>query len=338
MSAARGLSAKLSSDESRFDRTYFVGAGYAGPLGQALPGCGEWLAAAICDGRVFVDGVRVQNAGHPVTAGFRIDVRRGRKERNACQVLAVRRGLVAVFKPAGMPTEADRRGALDSVVSCVPSLLEPRCQRVHAATRLDSDVSGVVVLATSKEACRHLERIRRAGSFNKLYGGIAGGIPSPRDGEWTFPLSRQGRGNARVAARTRYCTAAVGDAPISVGGASAPISGLALLALQPVTGRFHQLRKHCSAAGVPLLGDAKHGGARRVSTGAGRVIAAPRVALHAARVELPDIQGEQWNVECPWPAELVDLWLDCGGRERQLQEMIPSVRRWLESAPRIPPT
>jgi 23S rRNA-/tRNA-specific pseudouridylate synthase len=51
----------------------------------------------------------------------------------------------------------------------------------------------------------------------------------------------------------------------------------ALLRLEPVTGRTHQLRVHCAAAGFPIVGDALYGGAPRGS----------RLMLHAWRVSVP---------------------------------------------------
>ena len=50
----------------------------------------------------------------------------------------------------------------------------------------------------------------------------------------------------------------------------------AWLALEPLTGRTHQLRAHCALIGTPILGDGKYGGAAAFLEGAGhRRAAAP---------------------------------------------------------------
>jgi tRNA pseudouridine32 synthase/23S rRNA pseudouridine746 synthase len=54
---------------------------------------------------------------------------------------------------------------------------------------------------------------------------------------------------------------------------------LTALALEPVTGRTHQLRVHCAAMGWPILGDAVYGKAPRS--------AEPALHLHARAIELP---------------------------------------------------
>jgi 23S rRNA-/tRNA-specific pseudouridylate synthase len=89
--------------------------------------------------------------------------------------------------------------------------------------------------------------------------------------------------------------------------------GAAVLALAPVTGRTHQIRVHASNAGVPLVGDVAYGGAARLTLASGRVIAPGRVALHAARVVVPDERGEPMVFAAPVPTELVELWSSLGG-------------------------
>jgi len=53
----------------------------------------------------------------------------------------------------------------------------------------------------------------------------------------------------------------------------------ALVELEPLTGRMHQLRVHLAAIGHPVLGDTKYGG--------GDAGSAARLMLHASRLELP---------------------------------------------------
>ncbi len=87
-----------------------------------------------------------------------------------------------------------------------------------------------------------------------------------------------------------------------------------LVAFEPRTGRTHQIRIHASDAGAALLGDRLYGGALAIALADGRVIEVPRIALHAAWVELPDLKGSTWRVQAPDPRDLVELWSDLGGR------------------------
>ena len=71
--------------------------------------------------------------------------------------------------------------------------------------------------------------------------------------------------------------------------------GGVLVEARPRTGRKHQVRIHLSRAGLPLLGDAAYGGDPR---------AAPRVMLHAARLQLRHpLTGAALSVASPMPAD-----------------------------------
>ena len=80
--------------------------------------------------------------------------------------------------------------------------------------------------------------------------------------------------------------------------------GLALLECTLATGRTHQIRRHAAGAGVPIVGDRRHGSA------AGRLW--PRLALHAVGLSLSHPKsGEALEVDSPVPADLKELVESC---------------------------
>jgi 23S rRNA pseudouridine1911/1915/1917 synthase len=68
------------------------------------------------------------------------------------------------------------------------------------------------------------------------------------------------------------------------------------LALEPLTGRPHQLRVACAALGLPLAGDLKYGAARPLPDA--------RIGLHALRLTVPHpIGGAPLTLESPLPSD-----------------------------------
>ena len=78
----------------------------------------------------------------------------------------------------------------------------------------------------------------------------------------------------------------------------------AWLALQPLTGRTHQLRAHCAALGTPIVGDGKYGGGRE-SLGPG---VADRLHLHARAIDMPHPAGGRLSVSAPLPPHMKATW------------------------------
>lgn len=222
------------------------------------------------------------------------------------------RGLLFVDKPAGLQTEPDAR-TTDTLLSRLATQLREPVSRLHALSRLDTGVSGVVTVGLSADANRLMQGWREQGRFRRRYLGLATsprGLPDTSDeartGSWTEDIGR-GSGSLRSvngrnpeSARTDYARVATASLP------SATPSALLLLALAPLTGRTHQLRVHCTAHGLPLLGDRAYGGASRFISDSGAVTALDRIALHAAWVELP--LSAPFRIESPTPAFFLDLW------------------------------
>ncbi|MGH7434457.1 MAG: RluA family pseudouridine synthase, partial [Polyangiaceae bacterium] len=89
-----------------------------------------------------------------------------------------------------------------------------------------------------------------------------------------------------------------------------------------VTGRTHQIRVHAANAGSPLIGDRAYGGPSRVTLAGGRVLEPRRIALHAARVTVPDSSGAARTATAPVPDDLRALWTDLGGAPGDWQEAL----------------
>jgi 23S rRNA-/tRNA-specific pseudouridylate synthase len=283
-------------------RAWIVRDGDGTTVGAVVERAAPGDVDAITEGRVFVGRRRVLAATEAVAVGDEVSIAGPAATREAVQVLARGDGWVAVDKPAGIPTIPDQEGAAHALITLAATALSVGPSRLHATSRLDRDVSGVVVFALDPQVAERLRHLRAEHRYVRRYLAIASRPPEPSAGAWTVPIGRAKdprhrapNGRDAVDAVTHYAVAA--EAP--------PYT---LLALSPVTGRTHQLRVHASHAGAPLLGDRAYGGPTRATLPSGRVIAFDRIALHAARVSIGAAV-----IESPVPEKLRATWVALGG-------------------------
>ncbi len=147
------------------------------------------------------------------------------------------------------------------------------------AHRLDRDTSGCLVLGRHRKALAQLGRLFKSGAVQKTYWAMVEGVPDGDAGTIALPLGRldETRGwwmkhdpNGQPA-ETKW----------KVMGRASPTEGrkVTWLALEPITGRTHQLRVHCAETGWPIVGDAIYGNAPRSG--------GPIMHLHAREVVVP---------------------------------------------------
>ncbi len=266
---------------------------------------------AVTSGRVFVDRIRATEANRPLSVGATVEVFPSTLDTSGkgVRILEERGGILAVEKPAGIPTIPDQRGSAGSLLGILAVRLgigDPT--RIHTSSRLDTDVSGVVLLALTPAARKALQEARDAGRYQRHYVAIASRQPQPPEGLVQAPIgraldrrARKAGGSDAVASATRY---------VSI----AQAGKAAVVAAEPVTGRTHQIRVHMAHLGAPLLGDALYGASRTVVLPSGAVRALGRIALHAAWVSVQFRAGkEPWTVSMGVPAELERLWRELGG-------------------------
>ncbi|HEY8076893.1 MAG TPA: RluA family pseudouridine synthase [Labilithrix sp.] len=257
---------------------------------------------AIEEGRVFLGKKRVSRGDAPVRAGD--EVRLGAPEAAHAEkaILFVEDGIAATIKPAGIPTVADHAGASHAFVAVVAREIGRPASDLRVTSRLDREVSGVVLFALDAAAETRLREARAAGAYARRYVAVARGTPATGHGVWREPI---GRGKD---ARHRAADGADAKEAETRWRVVAHAGGHVLLALEPVTGRTHQLRVHASHHGLPLLGDRDYGGESRVVVAGGRVVALARIALHCARVAASGVVAE-----APIPEDLARAWTSLGG-------------------------
>jgi RluA family pseudouridine synthase len=261
---------------------------------------------AVAEGRVFI-GKRRASPEDTVKPGDSVTFTAPSDLPNPVAILLREDGIVATDKPAALATIPDHGGARGTLLGLVAEALGVDPQKLHPTSRLDRGVSGVVLFAESPEASERLRVARAQGTYARRYVAIASQSPVPPRGEWSTPIGRAKDPRHRAAhgrdpapALSRYAVVACA-------------SNHALLALEPVTGRTHQLRVHASHASTPLLGDRVYGGPHRLTLPSGRVLSLDRIALHAARVRVPRRNGTVLEVVSSPAKELRDWWAALGG-------------------------
>jgi 23S rRNA pseudouridine1911/1915/1917 synthase len=195
--------------------------------------------------------------------------------------------LIAVDKPPGLPTVATADPARPHLVGLVERLLAARAPAAHAGVRhalgvhqrLDRDTSGAVVFVKDPAANADLGKQFASHRVEKTYFALTARPSRLPAGPWRTEDVAHGETKP-----------AVTDFEV----VEAWPEGM-LVQARPRTGRKHQIRRHLSLAGMPILGDAAYGGDRSD---------APRVMLHAARLQLRHpLTGTPLSVASALPAD-----------------------------------
>jgi tRNA pseudouridine32 synthase/23S rRNA pseudouridine746 synthase len=242
--------------------------------------------------------------------------------------IAVHRG------PKGGESLEDHFGALRFGLPRAPAL----------AHRLDRDTSGCLVLGRHRKALAQLGKLFKSGAIGKTYWAAIEGGPDADEGQIELPLGRLdgARGwwmkhdPAGQPAVTKWTVMGRSKSPPPCGegsgvGVERPSSNidsssylatplptlphkgggkLSWLALEPLTGRTHQLRVHCAALGWPILGDAIYGTAARND---GTVL-----HLHAREVVVPLYKNRApIRVVAPVPSHMRAALTQCGWRDEE---------------------
>ena len=218
--------------------------------------------------------------------------------------------LAIVNKPAGWLVH---RTPLDKAETrfVLQTLRDQIGQHVWPVHRLDKGTSGVLVFALSADVARTLGQQFESGEgLAKTYRAMVRGWPEAQ-GLIDHPLKRmpddlRTERTEVQAAQTRYQTLRRGELPV-VQGEFATLRW-AEVALAPLTGRRHQLRRHMKHIAHPILGDATHGKGP-LNRAVAEHLGLQRLWLHALGLEMRHpMTGLALKVHTPMPQEW-GLWV-----------------------------
>jgi tRNA pseudouridine32 synthase / 23S rRNA pseudouridine746 synthase len=203
--------------------------------------------------------------------------------------LLYRDGMMLVIdKPAGIAVHRGPKGGacLEDYFDTLRFGLARKPALVH---RLDRETSGCLVLGRHHKALENLGLLFKQGKVRKTYWAIVEGNPDGDEGLIDLPLKRL---DAR---RGWWMKADSSGLPSQTSWrVLSRTQNFTLLELTPHTGRTHQLRVHCEAAGWPILGDSiyGHGGAMGLQ-------------LHARAIAIPLYKNKEPVIaEAPVPAHM----------------------------------
>ena len=271
----------------------------------------QWLL----DGHLTVDGAAPPGKTR-VSGGEQVCLRppsepaseRVEPEAMALDIIHEDESLLVLNKPAGLvmhPGAGNASGTLQNgLLYYAPELaVLPRSGIVH---RLDKDTSGILVVAKTFAAHKHLVAALQARTIEREYAALACGVMTA-GGRVAAPIGRHPVDRKRMTVRQDGRSAVTHYRVLRRYRAHTHVK------CRLETGRTHQIRVHMAHIRYPLLGDPVYGRRLALPKSADEALATvlrgfKRQALHACRLGLQHPEtGRHMAWQAPLPADFVAL-------------------------------
>lgn len=335
MSAVQMLTVAGDEGEQRLDRWFK----------RRFPHVTQGAVEKMCrTGQVRVDGGRVK-ASDRVVPGMEIRVpplpvgeapkpvesRMAKTDAGMIQdaVLWKDEHMIVLNKPAGLPSQGGSGQGERHVDALAEALKFGYKEKPKLVHRLDKDTSGVLLLARTDRVARALSEALRHREARKIYWAVVAGVPHPRQGSIKFGLvkapgrGRGGEGEKMLCVHPSKVAETEGAKRAQTDYFTLWFLGarLSWMALEPVTGRTHQLRAHMAEIGHPILGDGKYGGPGQENPGDGWGATSGgdisrKLHLHARSLTIEHpITKTMMTFTAPLPDHMARTWKLMGWKE-----------------------
>lgn len=162
---------------------------------------------------------------------------------------------IAFNKPGNMPVQSDKteHKSLAEIASAYSK------KNVFVVHRIDRPASGVIVFAKTTGAVQNLNEQFRNRAISKTYLAVVKNKPEQAEGTLVHYLLKNQKNNKSKVSEEGDAKAKRAELKYKVIGES---DNYALLEIELITGRHHQIRAQLSAIGSPIKGDVKYGARR----------------------------------------------------------------------------
>ena len=218
--------------------------------------------------------------------------------------------IVAINKPAGVMTHPDGHTTDETVSDWFgtrypSSITVGETQRLPDGSeiarpgvvhRLDRDTSGVLILVKTPEAHAFFKAAFQERLTKKTYLAVVYGLMKEEKGTIEFSIGRS-RKDFRLRSAQPKARGTLREA-ITHYEVLDEIGTHSLLKVTPETGRTHQIRVHLKALHHPVVCDPLYAPGKPCDLGTSRL------ALHAASLDLPLMDGTSLHISAPVPSDL----------------------------------
>ena len=221
--------------------------------------------------------------------------------------------ILCINKDAGIPVHPDKK--MSHEVTLVNLLLGNKIKlsnlggndRPGIVHRLDMDTSGLILIAKTDQAYKHLQEQFQARKVKKTYQALAIGEVTPSKGRIEAPIGRDNKDRKKMSvninnsskdAISEYKVLKVYKTP----NFETPLS---LLEVKIPTGRTHQIRVHLQAIGFPILGDSTYGNHKLNK--AAETAGLNRQFLHAYKLEFTNLDGKKLKLTGELKPDLINF-------------------------------
>jgi len=220
--------------------------------------------------------------------------------------------LLVINKPRGLTVHAGAGETGATLVDVLRAMGKPLSsvgppERAGIVHRLDKDTSGLMMVALTDAAHWKLAADFEARRVHKRYLALLNGVPSPR-GRIEAAITRSNSN------RTKMTVAPGGRLAITEYEIEKAWPKFALVSINLLTGRTHQIRVHFNYLTHPIVGDAVYGGLHRALTCApserakNAIEALDGQALHSQTLHFEHpISGEPMSFEAAPPPVFADV-------------------------------